>query len=195
MGRSRSLQSNHGEEDNWFYLEEYHLQIKNPLCHHNGQWEAIWQPQFQRILPKLGCRFKVLYTGTPPGKRTGRSSQQSYKEAPENHAGREEMSLSRRATRSVMGLPNNPQNCHRRNPVCPSFWSWGGNPIKNWGGNASDRIFRRETEWWADLYEPRPVGGKKRRGLVENDPMPTKNHALLQQERTHEAVPSRRLGT
>ena len=43
------------------------------------------------------------------------------------------------------------------------------------------------------MYEPRPVRGKNRRGLAESSLMPTKNHAILQQECTYEAIPSKRL--
>ena len=38
------------------------------------------------------------------------------------------------------------------------------------------------------MYEPRPIGGKKIRGLAESSPMPTEDHALLQQECTFNKV-------
>ena len=49
-------------------------------------------------------------------------------------------------------------------------------------------------EWQADMYELRSAREEKRKVLAEGSSVPTENHALLQPECTHKAIPSRRLG-
>ena len=122
MGSSRGISNHHRSQNPELRVEEYNLQVWDLEDYHIGQWAAVRQPRFQRLLLKPKHQEPILIPKESIGEWIDGGDELDTAQDYQSQARRRKGCLARRIAQRPMGLQNHGKKPNWRNPLQTHLW-------------------------------------------------------------------------